>query len=118
MSRVALAWAQTATATVRTVVTEKKAADAEGRVFTEEVPDAAVLGTFWASSADGKILGMHAGWRERPALIPPKVVKPARIAETTPCARPSRPHRDRMKVPSSGEAAIPRASDEPGLPGR
>jgi hypothetical protein len=40
-------------------------ADADGRVFTEKVPDAAVLGTFWASAAEGKILGMHAGWSQR-----------------------------------------------------
>ncbi len=41
-------------------------ADADGRVSTDAVPDAAVLGCFWASSAtaDRKILGMRSEWVE------------------------------------------------------
>ena len=37
-------------------------ADAEGRVFTGEVPDAAVLGSFWATIDDGTIRAMRAEW--------------------------------------------------------
>ncbi len=40
-------------------------ADAEGRVYTEHVPDAAVLGCFWAASEDGRALMMRAEWVER-----------------------------------------------------
>lgn len=43
------------------------AADAEGRVFTDQVPDGAVLGTFWAAAEDGKALGMRAEWIETEA---------------------------------------------------
>lgn len=39
-------------------------ADAEGRVFTEQVPDGAVLGCFWAT-AESKVLSMRAEWDER-----------------------------------------------------
>jgi len=39
-------------------------ADAEGRVFTEQVPDGAVLGCFWAT-AENKVLSMRAEWDER-----------------------------------------------------
>ena len=35
-------------------------ADASGTVHTYDVPDAAVLGTFWAFSGDAKLLGMKA----------------------------------------------------------
>ncbi len=35
-------------------------ADADGRVHTFEVPDAAVLGSFWATSADHRVLAMRA----------------------------------------------------------
>jgi len=38
-------------------------ADAQGRVYTAEVPDGAILGCFWASS-DGKALTMRAEWDE------------------------------------------------------
>lgn len=38
--------------------------DESGAVYTEEVPSAAVLGSFWASSASGQIKAMVAGWRE------------------------------------------------------
>ncbi|GAB5401876.1 MAG: hypothetical protein Aurels2KO_01070 [Aureliella sp.] len=38
--------------------------DETGAVFTEEVPSAAVLGSFWASSESAKIKSMVAGWRE------------------------------------------------------
>ncbi len=43
----------------------KATADAEGRVYTEHVPDAAVLGCFWAASEDGRALMMRAEWVER-----------------------------------------------------
>ncbi|MDA1141175.1 MAG: hypothetical protein O3B01_21630 [Planctomycetota bacterium] len=33
-----------------------------GEVFTEEVPDAAILGSFWAFSPDGRLIGMKSGW--------------------------------------------------------
>jgi hypothetical protein len=42
--------------------------DAEGRIFTEQVPDAAVLGTFWATADDHEILGMKAEWVDRKTL--------------------------------------------------
>src|SRR5687768_4599348 len=46
--------------------TGKAVADAEGRVYTTAVPDAAVLGTFWAMSGEGeKLIGMSAGWDEK-----------------------------------------------------
>ncbi|MEZ6185637.1 MAG: hypothetical protein R3F62_11585 [Planctomycetota bacterium] len=37
----------------------------DGTLFTEEVPDSAVLGCFWASASDGTTLGMRAGWHAR-----------------------------------------------------
>jgi hypothetical protein len=44
----------------------KAAADARGVMFTEEVPDSAVLGTFWAWSDRGPALrSMRAEWREQ-----------------------------------------------------
>ncbi|MCZ7644434.1 MAG: hypothetical protein M5U26_03990 [Planctomycetota bacterium] len=43
-------------------------ADGEGRVFTESVPDGAVLGTFWAASEDGQALGMRAEWVETKSI--------------------------------------------------
>ncbi len=43
-------------------------ADADGLVFTDEVPDGAVLGTFWASAADGSAVPMTAQWVERREL--------------------------------------------------
>jgi hypothetical protein len=36
-------------------------ANAAGEVFTEEVPDAAVLGSFWATPREGRMLSMTAG---------------------------------------------------------
>jgi hypothetical protein len=40
-------------------------ADAQGRVFTTDVPDAAILGCFWATADDShKILTMRAEWDE------------------------------------------------------
>lgn len=38
--------------------------DAAGEVFTEEVPDAAVLGTFWAVPSPGRLLSMVAGMHD------------------------------------------------------
>src|SRR5207237_4210420 len=41
-------------------------ADADGRAFITDVPDAAVLGCFWATSGDGShILAMRAEWDEQ-----------------------------------------------------
>ncbi len=40
-------------------------ADASGRVYTDHVPDAAVLGCFWAAAEDGRALMMRAEWVER-----------------------------------------------------
>ncbi len=40
-------------------------ADDLGRVYTEHVPDAAVLGCFWAASEDGRPVMMRAEWVER-----------------------------------------------------
>jgi hypothetical protein len=37
-------------------------ADAQGRVYTNQVPDSAVLGTVWAISDQDKILSMSAQW--------------------------------------------------------
>ena len=39
-------------------------ADAQGEVFTAEVPDAAVLGSFWATPKEGRLVNMIAGWKE------------------------------------------------------
>ena len=36
--------------------------DKDGFVFTEEVPDSAVLGSFWAVPDEGKLKSMTAGW--------------------------------------------------------
>lgn len=36
--------------------------DAQGRVYTEEVPDAAVLGSFWATTPEGPPISMRAGY--------------------------------------------------------
>ncbi len=42
--------------------------DAMGEIHTLEVPDAAVLGSFWATTPKaGALLGMRAGWREEEA---------------------------------------------------
>ena len=38
--------------------------DDKGEVFTNEVPDAAVLGSFWATPVEGRLLSMVAGWTE------------------------------------------------------
>lgn len=37
--------------------------DESGDVFTDDVPDAAVLGTFWAVPDEGRLVSMHAGWK-------------------------------------------------------
>jgi len=39
-------------------------ADASGRVFTETVPDGAILGSFWATAEKYPIKSMQAGWHE------------------------------------------------------
>ncbi len=38
--------------------------DKQGRVFTEQVPDAAILGSFWATPKEGQLLSTTAGWVE------------------------------------------------------
>ena len=43
-------------------------ADADGRVYTADVPDAAVLGTFWALGDGQKLLGMRSEWQEQRQL--------------------------------------------------
>jgi hypothetical protein len=37
--------------------------DADGVAFTDEVPDAAVLGSFWAVPDEGRLVSMNAGWK-------------------------------------------------------
>ncbi|QDU31873.1 hypothetical protein ETAA8_70340 [Anatilimnocola aggregata] len=37
--------------------------DKAGEVFTDEVPDAAVLGSFWATPDQGRLISMVAGWK-------------------------------------------------------
>lgn len=37
--------------------------DADGVAFTDEVPDAAVLGSFWAVPDEGRLVSMTAGWK-------------------------------------------------------
>lgn len=36
--------------------------DGDGKVFTNEVPDSAILGSFWAIAQQGEINSMVAGW--------------------------------------------------------
>jgi hypothetical protein len=43
----------------------KATADADGKVFTPEVPESAILGSFWAISDAQKLLAMEAGWEEK-----------------------------------------------------
>lgn len=38
--------------------------DKSGEVYTDEVPDAAVLGSFWAVPDEGRLISMLAGWKE------------------------------------------------------
>ena len=37
--------------------------DKAGEVFTDDVPDAAVLGSFWAVPQEGRLISMLAGWK-------------------------------------------------------
>jgi hypothetical protein len=37
--------------------------DKSGEVFTDDVPDAAVLGSFWAVPDEGRLVSMLAGWK-------------------------------------------------------
>src|ERR1043165_6289683 len=43
----------------------KATADAQGKVFTPQVPESAILGSFWAMSDAQKLLAMEAGWEEK-----------------------------------------------------
>src|ERR1041385_6958207 len=43
----------------------KATADAHGKVFTPQVPESAILGSFWAISDGQKLLAMEAGWDEQ-----------------------------------------------------
>ena len=38
--------------------------DEKGHVFLDEVPDAAVLGSFWAAPDEGRLVNMVAGWKD------------------------------------------------------
>ncbi|MCW8133949.1 MAG: hypothetical protein KIS92_26625 [Planctomycetota bacterium] len=46
------------------VKTATGAADKDGRIFTGEVPEGAVLGCFWAAAEDKRALAMRAEWVE------------------------------------------------------
>ncbi len=46
--------------------------DGSGTGFIENVPDSAVLGTFWALSADGKTVGLRAEYAERETTLEQK----------------------------------------------
>ena len=37
--------------------------DKAGEVFTDDVPDAAVIGSFWAVADEGRLVSMLAGWK-------------------------------------------------------
>ena len=37
--------------------------DKNGEAFTDDVPDAAVLGSFWAIPEEGRLVSMQAGWK-------------------------------------------------------
>lgn len=37
--------------------------DKNGEVFTDDVPDSAVLGSFWATPEQGRLISMVAGWK-------------------------------------------------------
>jgi hypothetical protein len=37
--------------------------DKNGEVYTDDVPDAAVLGSFWAAPTQGRMISMVAGWK-------------------------------------------------------
>src|SRR4051812_30890594 len=37
--------------------------DKNGEIFTDDVPDAAVLGSFWAVPEEGRLVSMQAGWK-------------------------------------------------------
>jgi hypothetical protein len=43
----------------------KATVDAQGKVFTPQVPESAILGSFWAMSDGQKLLAMEAGWEEK-----------------------------------------------------
>lgn len=47
------------------VKTASGLADADGRLYTDDVPAAAVLGTFWATAVGDRIVGMEAQWVEQ-----------------------------------------------------
>ena len=38
--------------------------DKNGEIHTDQVPDAAVLGSFWAVPSEGKLVSMRAGWNK------------------------------------------------------
>jgi hypothetical protein len=52
--------------------------DEKGEVYLDEVPDAAVLGSFWAAPAEGRLVNMVAGWRE----VQEDVEKPVACTQT------------------------------------
>lgn len=54
--------------------------DERGEVHLDDVPDAAVLGTFWATSTRGDLHGMHAGLRDVTEKIEQKIPARSHIA--------------------------------------
>jgi hypothetical protein len=44
-------------------------ADAAGELYTDDVPEAAVLGSFWAQPQEGRLVSMTAGWTTARELI-------------------------------------------------
>ena len=50
------------------------AVDKNGEVYTDEVPDAAVLGSFWALPEQGRLVSMTAGWETTKDSQPKQVL--------------------------------------------
>lgn len=59
------------------VKTGEATTNAAGEVYTDEVPDAAVLGSFWATPAEGRLLQMVAGWQ----------TNTTKVEKETPCTQ-------------------------------
>jgi hypothetical protein len=47
--------------------------DSKGEIYTEEVPDSAVLGSFWAGSDQGRMISMQAGWKSTTETVAKRV---------------------------------------------
>lgn len=62
------------------VVKELKAkTDSKGRVILTEVPEEAILGSFWATSTTGNVKGMSAGWNKANEVITKSIPCATRI---------------------------------------